>query len=55
MQNEEKTVKKQIKYTNQDLKDMQSWSLERKIRVSQTRIIEFYNKFDNKIYVLSIF
>ncbi len=32
---------------------MQSWSLERKIRVSQTRIIEFAQKTNNKIYVLS--
>lgn len=31
---------------------MQSWSLERKIRVSQTRIIEFSQKTNNKIYVL---
>lgn len=31
---------------------MQSWSLERKIRVSQTRIIEFAQKTNNKIYVL---
>ena len=30
---------------------MQSWSLERKIRVSQTRIIEFAQKTNNKIYV----
>ena len=54
MQNKEKATTKQQKYTNQDLKDMQSWSLERKIRVSQTRIIEFCRKYDDKIYVLSI-
>lgn len=30
---------------------MQSWSLERKIRVSQTRIIEFAQKTMNEIYV----
>lgn len=29
------------KYTNEDLKTMQNWSLERKIQVSQTRILEW--------------
>ena len=40
------------KYTDEDLKTMQSWSLERKIMVTQTRIMEFAQKFDNKIYDL---
>ena len=30
---------------------MQSWSLERKIQVTQTRLLEWYQKNDNKCYV----
>lgn len=41
----------ETKYTNEDLKIMQSWSLQRKIQVTQTRILEFGQHFDNKIYV----
>lgn len=40
------------KFTNEDLKTMQSWDLDRKISVSLTRIAEFYNKFPHRIYVL---
>lgn len=40
------------KFTNADLKIMQSWDLERKIATSLTRIAEFYNQFPHKIYVL---
>lgn len=39
------------KFSNDDLKEMQSWDLSRKIQVSKARIIEFAEKFDNKIYV----
>ena len=39
------------KYTIEDLKIMQSWSLQRKIQVTQTRIIEWYQKNDGKVYV----
>ena len=39
------------KYTNEDLKIMQGWSLERKIQVTQTRLLEWYQKNDNKCYV----
>ena len=39
------------KYTSDDLKTMQSWSLSRKIQVTQTRIIEWYQKNDGKVYV----
>lgn len=42
------------KFTNDDLKTMQSWDLDRKIVTSQTRIIEFCRKFYDKIYVLSV-
>lgn len=38
-------------YTKEDLKTMQAWSLARKIRVTQTRIMEWYIKHDNKCYV----
>lgn len=31
-----------MNHTRQDLKIMQGWSLERKIRVTQTRIMEWY-------------
>lgn len=30
---------------------MQSWSLERKIQVTQTRILEWYTKFEGKVYI----
>lgn len=39
------------KYTTEDLKTMQAWSLERKIQVTQTRLIEWYQKFEGKVYV----
>lgn len=39
------------KYTLEDLKTMQAWSLERKIQVTQTRLIEWYHKFGGKVYV----
>ena len=39
------------KYTLEDLKTMQAWSLERKIQVTQTRLIEWYQKFKGKVYV----
>lgn len=39
------------KYTPADLHAMQSWSLERKIQVTQTRIIEWYIKHQGLVYV----
>ena len=42
---------KQKQFTNEDLKVMQNWDLDRKIEVSLTRITEFYAKFPLKIYV----
>ena len=39
------------KYTSEDLKIMQSWDLERKIRVTQTRIIEWYERLKGQCYV----
>lgn len=42
---------KEKKFTSEDLKAMQSWDLQHKIQVSKARIIEFVEKFDDKIYV----
>lgn len=39
------------KYTSEDLKEMQAWPLERKIQVTQTRLIEWYQHYDGKVYV----
>jgi 3'-phosphoadenosine 5'-phosphosulfate sulfotransferase (PAPS reductase)/FAD synthetase len=39
------------KYTLEDLKIMQAWPLERKISVAQTRIIEWYERFDGRVAV----
>ena len=39
------------KHTAEDLKIMQSWNLETKIQVSQTRIIEWYEKWGGQVYV----
>jgi 3'-phosphoadenosine 5'-phosphosulfate sulfotransferase (PAPS reductase)/FAD synthetase len=37
--------------TKEDLKIMQSWPLERKIQVTQTRIIEWYLRWQGMVYV----
>jgi 3'-phosphoadenosine 5'-phosphosulfate sulfotransferase (PAPS reductase)/FAD synthetase len=37
--------------TNEDLKALQSMSLEQKVRVSQTRIIEWYEHYKGEVYV----
>lgn len=39
------------KYTKEDLSIMQGWSLERKIQVTQTRIIEWYQHFNGQVYI----
>ena len=39
------------KYTSEDLKIMQAWSLDRKIQVTQTRIMEWYIKNNGNVYV----
>lgn len=39
------------KYTNEDLKIMQAWDLQKKIQVAQTRILEWYEKWEGKCYV----
>ena len=50
---QEKAEKKltENKYTPEDLKTMQEWSLERKIQVTQTRIIEWYKHWDGMVYI----
>lgn len=40
-----------LKYTKEDLTVMQGWSFERKIRVSQTRIIEWYMHYNGNVYI----
>ena len=39
------------KYTSDDLRAMQAWSFERKIQVTQTRIIEWYKHYKGKVYI----
>ncbi len=38
-------------YTSDDLKQMQAWSLERKIQVTQKNILEWYTRFNGNVYV----
>ena len=38
-------------YTRQDLSVMQAWPLERKIRVTQAKILEWYHHYGGKIAV----
>ena len=42
---------KEKKFTNEMLKEMQSWDLDRKIATSLTRIAEFVNRYPNGVYV----
>ena len=44
-------ISSENKFTNEGLKEMQSWSLAKKIQVSQARIMEWYQAFDGKVYV----
>jgi 3'-phosphoadenosine 5'-phosphosulfate sulfotransferase (PAPS reductase)/FAD synthetase len=44
-------MSKELKHSPEDLKVMQSWPLARKIQVTQTRIIEFYERFGGKVTV----
>lgn len=39
------------KYTSEDLAKMQAWPLERKIQVAQTRIIEWFERWDGNVHV----
>ena len=40
-----------MKHTFEDLRKMQSLPLERKVLITQTRIIEWYQKFNGQVYV----
>ena len=42
---------RELKYTSDDLKIMQTWSLERKIQVTQAKIMEFYNHLQCQVFV----
>lgn len=46
-----KGIKSTSKYTNEDLKTMQGWSLERKIQVTQLRVMEWYERWEGKAYI----
>ena len=41
----------EYKYTKEDLKTMQAWSFERKIQVTQAKVIQFYEHFKGNCYV----
>ena len=41
------------KFTNEDLKKLQAYDLDKKIALTLTRIAEFQAKFPHKIYILS--
>lgn len=40
-------------YTSQELNTMQKWSLDRKIQVTQARLIEWYKYYNGKVYQLN--
>lgn len=48
---EEKSSKKQAKYTGEDLKRLQSYPLWRKVQITKSRILEFQREFENKTYI----
>ena len=41
----------EYKHTAEDLREMQAWSLNRKIQVTQMRIIEFYERLNGNVYI----
>lgn len=44
-------MQSETKYTKQDLETMRAWSLQRKIQVTQTRIIEWIGRYDWNVYI----
>ena len=44
-------MSKESKYTHEDLKTMQEWPLDRKILVTQARILEWHMRWDGEVYV----
>lgn len=49
--NEKVALSEDKKYTNEDLKIMQAWDLQKKIQVSQTRILEWYKAWSGQVYI----
>ena len=41
----------ETRYTKQDLETMRAWTLQRKIQVTQTRLIEWLGRYDWNVYV----
>ena len=41
-----------MKHTRQDLKIMQGWSLEEKIKVSQMKILEWYRAYNGQVFII---
>jgi 3'-phosphoadenosine 5'-phosphosulfate sulfotransferase (PAPS reductase)/FAD synthetase len=39
------------KHTPEDLKIMQAWPLQRKVQVTQTRIIEWYMRWGGQVFI----
>ena len=39
-----------MKHTRQDLNIMQGWSLEKKIKVSQMKILEWYRAYNGQVF-----
>ena len=39
-----------MKHTRQDLSIMQGWSLEKKIKVSQMKILEWYREYNGQVF-----
>lgn len=39
-----------MKHTRQDLNIMQGWSLEKKIKVSQMKILEWYREYNGQVF-----
>lgn len=51
MSKAERVRDREPKYTKKDLEIMRSWTLERKIQVTQTRLIEWKDRHKGKIYI----
>lgn len=44
-------MEEETRYTKQDLETMRAWTLQRKIQVTQTRLIEWLGRYDWNVYV----
>ena len=52
LMSDENISKNPSKYTNEDLRMLQSYPLWRKIQITKSRILEFGKELDNKMYVI---